>query len=106
MKRRIAVFASGSGTNFEAIVRACADGRIDAECVLMVCDKPGAKVIERAEQYIAEHGDDLLKADEADRRKALVAFSLPKNVEKMKADLKRDGQYIEKDMKCCDKKCK
>ena len=26
--------------------------------------------------------------------------------EKMKADLKRDGQYIEKDMKCCDKKCK
>lgn len=27
--------------------------------------------------------------------------------EKMKADLKRDGQYIENDMKCCDKKdCK
>lgn len=54
MRRRIAVFASGSGTNFEAIVRACADGRIDAECALMVCDKPGAKVIERAEQWGVE----------------------------------------------------
>ena len=50
--RRLAVFASGSGTNFEAIVRACEQGVLDAEVVLMVCDKPGAKVVERA----AEHG--------------------------------------------------
>ena len=48
----IAVFASGSGTNFEAIATACEDGRIPARCVLMVCDKPGAPVIERA----ARHG--------------------------------------------------
>lgn len=50
--RRLAVFASGSGTNFEAIVRACERGELAAEVVLMVCDKPGAKVVERA----AEHG--------------------------------------------------
>ena len=50
--RRLAVFASGSGTNFEAIVTACERGVLDAEVVLMVCDKPGAKVVERA----AEHG--------------------------------------------------
>ena len=50
--RRLAVFASGSGTNFEAIVRACEQGELAAEVVLMVCDKPGAKVVERA----AEHG--------------------------------------------------
>ena len=50
--RRLAVFASGSGTNFEAIVTACEQGVLDAEVVLMVCDKPGAKVVERA----AEHG--------------------------------------------------
>ena len=49
----------------------------------------GADIIERAEQYIAEHGDDLLNAEETDRKKALVAFSLPKNIEKMKADLAR-----------------
>ena len=50
--KKIAVFASGSGTNFEAIASACEDGRIPAQCVLMVCDKPGAPVIERA----ARHG--------------------------------------------------
>ena len=33
--RRLAVFASGSGTNFEAIVTACERGVLDAEVVLM-----------------------------------------------------------------------
>ena len=54
MKARIAIFASGSGTNFEALVAACESGRVDAETVLMVCDKPGAKVIERAERHGVE----------------------------------------------------
>lgn len=45
----IAIFASGSGTNFEALAAACDDGRLNAKVVLMVCDKPGARVIERAE---------------------------------------------------------
>ena len=49
---RLAVFASGSGTNFEAIVTACEQGVLDAEVVLLVCDKPDAPVIERA----ARHG--------------------------------------------------
>lgn len=49
MKKRLAVFASGSGTNFQAIADACADGRIPgAQVVLMVCDVPGAPVIKRA----------------------------------------------------------
>ena len=48
MKHRLAVFASGEGTNFEAIADACADGRIDAEVVLMVCDKPAAPVVGKA----------------------------------------------------------
>ena len=50
-KKRLAVFASGSGTNFEAIAQACADGRLDAEVVLMVCDQPGAAVVARAERF-------------------------------------------------------
>ena len=47
----IAVFASGTGTNFVAIARACADGVIPARVALMVCDKPGAPVIERAREF-------------------------------------------------------
>ena len=50
-KKKLAVFASGSGTNFEAIAQACADGRLDAEVVLMVCDQPGAAVVARAERF-------------------------------------------------------
>lgn len=51
MKRKIAVFASGNGTNFEALANACADGRLDAEIVLCVTDKPGAYVVERARRH-------------------------------------------------------
>lgn len=49
---KIAVFASGSGSNFGSIMEAIADQRIQgAEIVLLVCDKPGAYVLERAAQY-------------------------------------------------------
>lgn len=51
-KKRIAIFASGSGSNFEAIVRAAKDGKIPGcEIVLCVCDQRGAYVIERAEKH-------------------------------------------------------
>jgi phosphoribosylglycinamide formyltransferase 1 len=46
--KRIAVFASGSGSNFQAIADAVENGTLKAEIQLLVCDKPGAKVIERA----------------------------------------------------------
>lgn len=49
----------------------------------------GADIKMRAEEYIAVHGDDLLSKDSADRKQALVEFSLPKNIEKMKSDLAR-----------------
>lgn len=46
--KRLAIFASGSGTNFQAIVDGVKTGKITAEVALMVCDKKGAFVIERA----------------------------------------------------------
>jgi len=42
---KIAIFASGSGSNFQSIVEANID---DATVELLVCDKPGAFVEERA----------------------------------------------------------
>jgi phosphoribosylglycinamide formyltransferase-1 len=47
----IAIFASGNGTNFEAIAAACQSGKISASVVLLVCDKPTAYVVERAKKY-------------------------------------------------------
>ena len=53
-RKQLAVFASGSGTNFEAIATACADGRIDADVAIMICDVPGAPVIAKAERLGVE----------------------------------------------------
>ncbi len=49
-KLRIAVFASGSGSNFQAIADQMAAGELDVQLELLVCDRPGAYVVERAEQ--------------------------------------------------------
>ncbi|GLX67842.1 phosphoribosylglycinamide formyltransferase [Paenibacillus glycanilyticus] len=45
---RIAVFASGQGTNFQALVDSVQQGELDATIELLVCDKPAAPVVERA----------------------------------------------------------
>lgn len=47
---KIAVFASGSGSNFQSIVDSVQSGQLDASVELLVCDKSNAYVIERAEQ--------------------------------------------------------
>lgn len=54
--KRLAVFASGNGTNFEAIVSAAERGELPARVVLLICDRPGARVVERA----AAHGVETL----------------------------------------------
>ncbi|WP_206106282.1 phosphoribosylglycinamide formyltransferase [Paenibacillus dendritiformis] len=47
---RIAVFASGSGSNFQALAEASQAGQLGGEVALLVCDKPGARVLERAHE--------------------------------------------------------
>lgn len=49
-KVRLAIFASGTGSNYQAIDQAIKTGELDAEIVLLVSDQPGAKVIEKAAQ--------------------------------------------------------
>ena len=50
VKHKIAVFASGYGSNFEVIARAAEAGEIPAEVVLLVCDKAEARACQIAEQ--------------------------------------------------------
>ncbi|MGG3678125.1 phosphoribosylglycinamide formyltransferase [Heyndrickxia faecalis] len=47
---KMAVFASGSGTNFQAICDAAKKGELDAAIELLVCDREDAYVIRRAAQ--------------------------------------------------------
>lgn len=49
MKKRIAVLASGRGSNFQAVIDAIAAGKIPAKCTALVTDNPKAYAIERAE---------------------------------------------------------
>jgi phosphoribosylglycinamide formyltransferase 1 len=50
MKKRIAVLASGRGSNFQAIIDAILDGKIPATCVALITDNPKAFAIERAKK--------------------------------------------------------
>ena len=52
--KRLAIFASGTGSNFVAIAKACESGVLDARVAVMVCDKPGAPVIDRAREMGVE----------------------------------------------------
>lgn len=60
-KIRIGALISGGGTNLQAIIDACEDGRIDGEMVFVGSDQPGVKGLERARKhniarFVVEYG--------------------------------------------------
>lgn len=59
---RIAVLASGSGTNFQAIVDKIASGKLNARVMVLICNNRNAFVLERARQVgiRAEHWSETL----------------------------------------------
>lgn len=51
MGTKVAVFASGSGSNFQAIQEAVSRGELNATIELVITDKPGAYVVTRAQNF-------------------------------------------------------
>lgn len=49
----------------------------------------GEDIVERAKQFAAEYGDSYINRDEAERRKALVDFALPRNIENMQKNMEK-----------------
>lgn len=47
---KVAIFASGNGTNFEALTKAFQAGTIPGEVTLLFCDHPDAPVMRRAKR--------------------------------------------------------
>ena len=47
----------------------------------------GEDIKERAQQFADVYGDEYINKSESDRRKALVEFALPKNIDNMKANM-------------------
>lgn len=50
MTLALGILVSGSGSNMESILAAIAEGRLDAECKMVVSNRPGALALSRAEQ--------------------------------------------------------
>lgn len=48
---QLGVLASGSGSNFEALLQAIADGTLQAEIPVLIYNNPGAAVAERARRW-------------------------------------------------------
>ncbi|HHW61080.1 MAG TPA: phosphoribosylglycinamide formyltransferase, partial [Syntrophomonadaceae bacterium] len=46
----LAILASGRGSNFEAILRACQQGELDGQIEVLISDQPDAAVLEKAEK--------------------------------------------------------
>lgn len=63
----------------------------------------GEDIIDLAKDFAEKYGDKFLSKPESERRKALVDFALPKNISKMKSDLKKyrieyDNWFHESDL--------
>lgn len=54
-KKNIAIFASGNGSNAQAIINACKQGIINANVAVIITDKSTAVVIERAKKENIEY---------------------------------------------------
>lgn len=52
MTLKLGILASGSGTNAQAMIDAVESGKLDAKICVIIANRPGAKVLERA----AKHG--------------------------------------------------
>ena len=52
---RIAIFASGNGSNAESIMRASREGRLEADVELILSNNPKAGVLEKAQAYEIKH---------------------------------------------------
>ena len=61
---RLVVLASGTGTNLQAILDACSDGRLSADVAAVVSNKAGSQALQRAAEagvpcvQVAPHADE------------------------------------------------
>ena len=68
MSKKILIFASGRGSNAEAIHEATVNGTIDGTVIGVICDHADAQVLERAKRWnvpatVVERKDFATKAD-------------------------------------------
>lgn len=91
--KRLVVFASGSGSNFQAIIDSIQNGAIHAECVGLICDREGIGSIDRANSNgIPVHVIRRKEFDDYDN----YALALTATLIEMKPDLIVLAGYLSK----------
>ncbi|AFY38076.1 formyltetrahydrofolate-dependent phosphoribosylglycinamide formyltransferase [[Leptolyngbya] sp. PCC 7376] len=68
-RAKLGILASGSGSNYGAIAAAIEAGELNADIPVLICNKPRAKVLERAAKFGTK--TQLLNHREFDSREAL-----------------------------------
>ena len=81
--KNIAIFASGSGTNYEAIINEVENGNIKANVVLMACDHDDAYVCTRAKN----HGTPIYIIDYKGKKKEEYETPLVAKLKELNVDL-------------------
>lgn len=71
--RRIAVLASGRGSNLQALLDAIGDGRLDADIVGVFSDRPAAPALQRVDEALRWSRDARAEASRVDFDDALAA---------------------------------
>lgn len=74
--KRIAIFASGGGTDMQSVIDACERGQIDGRVVCVVANKPDIYALERAQKHGIDSAVFALSdyADAEQRDRAIAAY--------------------------------
>ena len=77
---KLAFLASGRGSNFEALVNACQQGRVDAQPAMLIVDQPQAGALQVAQRlHIPAH--ILPATDKATHERAIAALLQKENID-------------------------
>lgn len=83
MKKNIAVFISGGGTDMQSVIDACLSGYINGQIVTVIANKDGIFGLERAKKhnipYMVFSGKDYSSMEERDL--AIIEYLKPLNVD-------------------------
>ncbi|MDE6189125.1 MAG: phosphoribosylglycinamide formyltransferase [Clostridia bacterium] len=83
MKKKIAIFASGSGSDMQSVVDGTLSGAINGKVVALVTNKSGIFAIQRAEKHGIEYKTFTLGdyQNEIERDKAIIEYLKPLGVD-------------------------
>ncbi len=80
---KIGILISGRGSNMESIIKACKEGLIPAEVVIVISDKPDAAGLQKAKNYNIETAviERNLYSSKEEFEKAIINLLQKKNVD-------------------------